>query len=352
LPTHIGEKTRRKTLLRAELDRVTRPILGANAMARFGSRLVSSLLLLLSWIAPKAAPAQTEAEPLSDIPISKLNAIVKDYLAHKNPNDAQTQYDVAGLYSGVMPGFPLDFAQSASWLRKAAQQGHAKAQAALGERYAEGHGVPEDHAQAVKWYRAAAEQGNGLGQLGLGTELAFGQGGARDEAEAVVWLRKAADQVTPEQVSGAAQSLLGVAYYFGRGVPQDYGKAVGWLQKAGSKGDSAAQALLGEAFLKGRGVAQNEVVGVTWYRRAADQWDPSAQRALAYVYSGGVGVLPDSVEAYKWISLAVMCPASQAQKEELEADRQRFGKEMTPAQIAEARRRATEWANDAKHRRK
>ncbi len=40
--------------------------------------------------------------------------------------------------------------------RKAAEQGHAEAQYALGARYATGEGVPQDYVQAHKWYNLAA----------------------------------------------------------------------------------------------------------------------------------------------------------------------------------------------------
>jgi len=38
------------------------------------------------------------------------------------------------------------------WLRKAAEQGHAKARSHLGDMYAKGEGVPQDNAEAAKWY--------------------------------------------------------------------------------------------------------------------------------------------------------------------------------------------------------
>lgn len=48
--------------------------------------------------------------------------------------------------------------QAIQWFRKAADQGNAKAQAELGELYFEGHGVPQDYAQSATWYRKAVAQ--------------------------------------------------------------------------------------------------------------------------------------------------------------------------------------------------
>jgi hypothetical protein len=56
-------------------------------------------------------------------------------------------------------GVPHDYAEAAKWCRKAADQGMAKAQFALGNMYAIGEGVPQNDAEAVKWYRQAADQG-------------------------------------------------------------------------------------------------------------------------------------------------------------------------------------------------
>ena len=50
--------------------------------------------------------------------------------------------------------------EAVKWYRKAADQGHARAQYFLGSCYDYGTGVGEDDAEAVKWYRKAAEQGD------------------------------------------------------------------------------------------------------------------------------------------------------------------------------------------------
>ena len=51
--------------------------------------------------------------------------------------------------------------EAVKWWRKAADDGHAKAQFRLGESYATGKGVEQkDVNEAAKWYRKAAEQGH------------------------------------------------------------------------------------------------------------------------------------------------------------------------------------------------
>jgi uncharacterized protein len=50
-----------------------------------------------------------------------------------------------------------------SWYRKAADQGNASAQSALGSMYA----FSRDYAAAASWYRKAADQGNAHAQSDL-----------------------------------------------------------------------------------------------------------------------------------------------------------------------------------------
>ena len=53
-----------------------------------------------------------------------------------------------------------NYAEAVKWYRKAAEQGHAEAQYALGYSYQYGHGVAQDDEEAATWYRKAAEQGH------------------------------------------------------------------------------------------------------------------------------------------------------------------------------------------------
>jgi len=52
--------------------------------------------------------------------------------------------------------------EAARWYQKAADQGNADAQNALGQLYAKGVGVREDFVQAHKWFNIAAAAGNEL----------------------------------------------------------------------------------------------------------------------------------------------------------------------------------------------
>ena len=87
----------------------------------------------------------------------------------------------------VLAGFQPEPAktQDIEQLRKAAEQGDARAQTNLGLMYAIGQGVPQNHQEAASWYRKAAEQGNIAAQFNLALMYAKGLGVSQDYQEAV-----------------------------------------------------------------------------------------------------------------------------------------------------------------------
>ena len=57
-------------------------------------------------------------------------------------------------------GASQDFAEAATWYRRAAENGHAGAQYSLGTMYQNGWGVEADRDEAIRWYRLAATRGH------------------------------------------------------------------------------------------------------------------------------------------------------------------------------------------------
>lgn len=60
-----------------------------------------------------------------------------------------------------------DIKESAKWYRKAAEQGHASAQAQIGKFYLLGRGVPKNYTEAKKWLRKASDQGDAYAKKNL-----------------------------------------------------------------------------------------------------------------------------------------------------------------------------------------
>jgi TPR repeat protein len=138
-------------------------------------------------------------------------------------------------------GVKQDATQAVYWIRKAAEQGYARAQFNLGVCYTSGEGVEQDFAQAADWYRKAADQSDVDAQFNLGTYYADGIGVEQDSAKAVSWYRKAADQGDV-----LAQFNLGVCHAYGTGVESDKSQALYWLQKAADQGHAKAAELIAE----------------------------------------------------------------------------------------------------------
>jgi TPR repeat protein len=122
------------------------------------------------------------------------------------------------------------------WLRKAAEQGYAKAQWSLGSRYELGQGVPRDAMEMVRWYRKAAEQGNADAQLNMGVCYGKGEGVEKNDVEAAKWYRKAADQGEAD-----AQYELGLLYGQGKGVAKDYVEGYKWWLLSAGQGNELAK---------------------------------------------------------------------------------------------------------------
>ena len=178
-----------------------------------------------------------------------------------------------------------------------ARQGDADAQYRVAKIYEFGRGVPKDSAEALKWYRAAAEQGHARAEYSLGRIYSAGKIVDRDYAESAKWFRRSA-----EQGVAAAQSFLGGMYRRGRGVPKDPAEAARWYGKAARQGYAYAQAVLGRMYRDGSGVEQ------------------------------------DSVQAYMWLELAIAGRVSDSTREKWLEQQTRVAKNMSPDQVAEAKR--------------
>jgi len=124
---------------------------------------------------------------------------------------------------------------------------------------------------------------------------------------------------------------------------QDYASASRIFIPLAEQGEPSAQAYLGFMFETGRGVPQNYTEAAMWYRRAAEQGDSLAQYSLGLLYDRGFGVPRDIVEANKWLNLSAAAAPPRA-REARARIRDAVTTKMTRGEIAQARRRALEWA--------
>ena len=90
------------------------------------------------------------------------------------------------------------FVKSAEEFRQEAEQGDVHAQLHLGYLYRGQH----NYGEAARWYRKAAEQGLAEAQNALGAACLLGIGAPQDPQAAMHWFQAAADQwYAPAQVS-------------------------------------------------------------------------------------------------------------------------------------------------------
>ena len=134
-----------------------------------------------------------------------------------------------------------------------------------------------------------------------------------------------------------AQYQIGTLHEYGRGVPQSDAEAVKKYTSAANQGHAAAQYRLGILYDNGWGVAQNDFEAVQWYKMAAESGHDYAQFDLALMYAHGTGAQQDYVQAYMWMSMAIAQGNNHMVKH-----RVAIAKDMTPDQIARARRLSLE----------
>jgi hypothetical protein len=165
--------------------------------------------------------------------------------------------------------------EGAGCFRKAAEQGHAQAQFALGFCYQRGEGVARSDRHTFEWWRKAAEQGLAPAQVNLASMYERGVGTAADAVQAFHWRHEAAEQGDPEAQYGVA-----VCYVQGNGVAEDVEMAAQWALKAAAQGHRAAQFYVGAMHEGGEGLPRDVARAIEWYRKAAAQGHATATERL------------------------------------------------------------------------
>lgn len=150
-------------------------------------------------------------------------------------------------------------------------------------------------------------------------------------------------QPLAEQGDALAQYHVGLLYHKGRGVPQDDVQARKWYANAAAQGQAKAQFSLGTLYFNGEGGPKDYQQALRWFRLLANQGEALAQTKLGIMYDDGEGVPKDKVQAYTWISLAATNGDKSAPML-----RDILAKGMTEAQIAKAKKLASEWKPSGK----
>src|SRR6266446_4285730 len=95
-------------------------------------------------------------------------------------------------------------------------------------------------------------------------------------------------------------------------------------------------------YASGRGVSLDHAQAVQWWRRAAEQGDASAQFNLGLSYRDGRGLPQDYSEALMWLTVA-STRMPDADRQGAAAARDALARDLPPAQVAAADKRARAW---------
>jgi TPR repeat protein/Flp pilus assembly protein TadD len=245
------------------------------------------------------------------------------------------QTDIGIMYL-MGQGVAKDPRQGIAWIRKSADADYPYANFVLSMVYQQGMGVSQSLKDSVAWMKKGASIGDARCETELGYVYANGVGVSRDYKEAAKWYRQSA-----EQGDAAGAYGLAVRYMMGQGVSRDYDEAEKWLKAAVEKGHGDAAYNLGviyERHAMGLSGPPDHVAAAKYLQIAADQGIADGQCLLGTLYANGYGVAKDSIAAYQWMTLAAQngnAGCSQGITP--------FLSQMSPDQIAEAKRRVAAW---------
>jgi TPR repeat protein len=218
--------------------------------------------------------------------------------------------------------------------QREARHGRPAAMVNLAVTSLAGWGTAPNAGAALYWLHAAADRGYSPAFYNLGILYFKGCGVRRDYAEAFRFFEQAA-----RGGDLAAAVNLGYLYTHGLAVTQDHAAAARWYRQAAEAGEPQGQFSLADLYLHGEGVAQDDTAAFAWFRKAALQGHTGARILLGSMYAAGRGTPKDLPSAYLWISAAALQGDTRGNTTLLLLEAQ-----LTPAQLAEARLRATSLA--------
>ena len=215
------------------------------------------------------------------------------------------------------------------YYRKAVEVENSKAMMMLAILYAV---VGADKYRNMKEYRrlmeSAAERGEVDAAYWLATDYVSGRDNLpKDDTAAFKWMREAA-----KDGMGSANEDVGEMYYYGRGTPQNFRLAADSFLKGAEWGDGKAQFILGLMYWNGKGVPQNLVQAHKWLNLAA-----SVGMFHLGEYETTADAISMAIGSGDW---KVDYPYT---REKAAALRDRLAGLMTPDQLSEAQRLASEW---------
>lgn len=196
-------------------------------------RALAALLAALAVLLAQSAVAKAGDCGSDPAMVAQRQTLAAD---HGRMDEAEAAFRLAQTWRGgaACRPSPDDLERAARWLARAADLGHRKAQAALGDAFEHGLGVAKDYGRAFAWYHKAAAQGDVRSIFRIGAFHDFGL------------------------ATG----------------PKDARVAAAWYDRAARRGSCDARFVLAAMYAKGRGVARDEIAALALYDLVADRAYP------------------------------------------------------------------------------
>ena len=164
-----------------------------------------------------------------------------------------------------------DFKKALRLLSPIATRGEVQAQFIVARLYAQGLGTKKDTNEAEGWYRKAAEQGHPRAQFRLA--MALDRKKIKRYPESLALLRKAAKAGHPR-----AQFWLANKYTYNNEAPHSVAMWRYWVRRSAYQGDSYARMDLAESYFFGILVPKKDLVlALMWTILAGKSGHPGAK---------------------------------------------------------------------------
>jgi len=215
-----------------------------------------------------------------------LVVISGSFAVYEHENSPEAKYQ-----KGLSYYKEKNYKKALPLFEEAAKQGYAPAEEKLGHMYLKGWGVPPHTSKADYWLKKAINQGNAKAEVVLGKSYLltamFDDMFPNGKATATKYYQKALYlfKKAAEQGNAEGENYFGIMYDKGLGVPQDYSKADYWYKKAAKQGLAIAEYNIGYMYEYGLGVPKDYSKAKYWLKKAAEQGFRQAKRELEHLES-------------------------------------------------------------------
>ncbi len=244
----------------------------------------------------------------------------------RKPRIEQEMIVIDGFKEGIEAYTSQDYFTALELLYPLAEEGVVEAQFMMGEMFRQGLGVSQSKAEAAKWMKRAADQGHAKARFHLnnlnGDASQLGGKTARKQTAAIPKPKPKPDEI-PKRNDTSREILVNKASKTNQSTKRpDLTPSAGYLKgmeaydnnndrtafriwsDLAKKGDPNAQYALGHLYIEGKVVEQYYPAVIKYFTLAADQGHIEAQYNLGVLYDTAQGVEKDLTKAVKWYRLA------------------------------------------------